>query len=256
MSSIRKARIVSAFDRADRYDDHARVQKIVAGRLAKRIAALPPDTRMPALELGCGTGFLTDALLACCPGLPLLASDIAPSMVDRARARLGDRSNVTFAVVDAEDPPAPPPGGWGLIASSLAFQWLERPSENIRRLAETLAPGGCLAIATLASGSFAEWRSALAVAGLSGRTRDYPDTDALVRDAPVGFRLSSERYELVEQHESALSFLRGLKAIGAATAWDQGTPSPALRGALAAFEANGCRVTYAVAEIVLTRDPV
>ncbi len=59
---LRKQRIRRAFDNATCYDEHARVQRHIADRLALRIAALSMPRKPRILEIGCGTGFLTDAL--------------------------------------------------------------------------------------------------------------------------------------------------------------------------------------------------
>jgi malonyl-CoA O-methyltransferase len=54
-----------------------------------RRAALGQYPRV--LEIGCGTGFLSEALLARLPAASLTATDIAPAMLERARQRLGAR---------------------------------------------------------------------------------------------------------------------------------------------------------------------
>ncbi len=253
MPESRKSRITSAFDGAQAYDANARIQLVVANRLAGRLAGLPIDHELPALEIGCGTGFLSEALLEAFPDLALTLSDIAPSMVDRARARLGKRPGLSYAVVDGEHPGVPPAGGWGLIASSLAFQWFEHPGGAIARMVATLAPGGWLGFSTLGAGSFAEWTSALAEAGLSGLTRAYPDADALRDLCPSGTEVAIETYHLSEAHADGLAFLRGLRAIGAATPWE-GKGSPArLRHAIARFEAGGAAVGYEIAEVFVRK---
>ena len=140
MPANRKSRIVRAFDRADGYDAHARVQRVAAARLAAHIERLEIDPSLPALEIGCGTGFLTQRLRA----PRLLATDIAPAMVERARARIPTRPELSFAVLDGEQPGTAPHGRYGLIASNLAFQWFADLPAAVSRLAALLAPGGRL----------------------------------------------------------------------------------------------------------------
>lgn len=251
--SVRKARMIRAFDRAHAYDEHAHIQAETADRLATRIAGLNIDTALPALEIGCGTGFLTERLLRDRPSLPLTVSDVAPAMVDRARQRLSDRPNVSFAVIDGEDPGTAPEGGWGLIASSLAFQWFEQPRQSITRLTEQLASGGYLAFTTLAAGSFVEWQSALSACGLDNVLRRWPEENEIADFCPTGAEASIESYTLVERHSSARDFLRSLKAIGAETPWNGRVSAGDLRRAMRAFERAGSAISYRIAEVVIRK---
>jgi malonyl-CoA O-methyltransferase len=221
--------------------------------LASRLRAFDIDMAAPALEIGCGTGFLTTALLDRWPDLPLTASDIAPAMVDRARHLLGDRPNLRFAVVDGEDPGAAP-DSLGLIVSSLAFQWFETPAQSVNRLIAALKPGGWLIFSTLAAGSFREWAEAQQQAGLGGLTRDYPDA-ALFAQAATGCTVDIRQYSLRQQHADGLAFLRSLRAIGANARWDGAAPSPpgALRRALGLFEQQGGSIRYEIAEVAIRR---
>jgi malonyl-CoA O-methyltransferase len=254
MQPSRKTRIVHAFDRANAYDANAQVQRTVADLLAARIRAFDIDTSAPALEIGCGTGFLTSALLDRWPSLALTASDIAPAMVDRARHLLGDRANVRFDVVDGEDANVAP-GSLGLIASSLAFQWFETPAPSIRRLIEALKPGGWLIFSTLIAGSFREWISAQREAGLGALTRDYPDAALFAQIAADDCTMDIRQYRLLQHHRDGLAFLRSLKAIGANARWDDTALSPpgALRHALSLFERQGGTVSYEIAEVAIQR---
>lgn len=255
MSSQRKDRIRRGFDRARDYDGHANVQRQVADRLAARIAALPLPDQLPGIELGCGTGFLTGMILRDHPRMDLLVTDIAPAMLDRARARHADAGRARFEIVDADSPlaaPGPAPG-WGLVASSLVFQWLEDPPATIAGWYAQLAPGGWLAVSTLEQGSFVEWSGALAAAGIAGSTRQHPPALALTGRLPSDAGIELERHTLHEAFPDGRSFLRALQAIGAATAW-QGRVGPApLRSAIRAFEQAGGRVTYRIATLIVRK---
>ncbi len=93
------------------------------------------------LELGCGTGIITDLL--CEAGCQVTAFDLAESMLKRARARIGDRASILFG--DAEDPfPAEGPFD-GIISRHLVWT-LPNPEKAIARWRELLAPGGRLLI--------------------------------------------------------------------------------------------------------------
>lgn len=252
MLSSRKARITRAFDSAEDYDVHAVIQREVAKRLAQRIAALDIDAAAPALEIGCGTGFLTRTLIDQWPDLKLTASDIAPAMLKRTREVIGENPALRYELLDGEQ--LDTPGRYGLIASSLAFQWFEDAPAAIGRIVGSLRPGGWLAFATLIDGTFREWTSVQQLAGIPPLTRDFCDIAMLTGAIPQECELSTDRYSLTEQHADGLSFLRRLKAIGAASRWNEApSPTGALREGIRRFERAGASVTYEIAEIVIRR---
>lgn len=248
MNAIHRSRIRDAFAAARDYDRHARVQRVVARRLGKRIAALPLPDRPRILELGCGTGFLTEALIGEGVDGDWLITDIAPAMVERCRERVGAGETRRFARLDGEygDPDDPRP--FDLVCSSLVMQWFDDPASALDRMLGWLAPGGHCLFATLTAGSFSQWRDAHAAEGLDCGTPRFP---AL---AQVECWRQSERSggldveTLAERHENARDFLHALKAIGANTAAASHRPLPPadLRRVMRRFEQQGASVGYEV----------
>jgi malonyl-CoA O-methyltransferase len=232
--------VADAFGRAAHYDAHAAVQRIVAEKLAERILTLPLPPSPRVLEIGCGTGFLGLQLVDRLAPAHFLMTDIAPPMVERARARLAGRPDIAFAAMDGEHPDVA--GRFDLICSSLTFQWFADLPAAVMRLRRRLAPGGTLAFTTLAEGSFFEWRRAHG--DLAAGTRDYPSPRAL---AAAGLHVEIETIPMA--HKSAREFLRSVKGIGAGTPRDGHRPlTPAeLRAVMGRFEAKGCVASYMVA---------
>jgi ubiquinone/menaquinone biosynthesis C-methylase UbiE len=102
------------------------------------------------LEVGCGTGQLTERLA--CYGFRLTAIDIVPSMIAAARRRLTG-AEVSFQVTSFEDLDAAD-ASFGLIISSAAFHWIDPevafhwidPEVAFSTSARLLRPGAWLAL--------------------------------------------------------------------------------------------------------------
>jgi malonyl-CoA O-methyltransferase len=249
-----KQAVARAFDGAEGYDGAAAIQAEVAQRLARRIGAEPLAPAPRILEIGCGTGLLTTQLRRRLPNGVLVASDLAPAMVQRCRVRLARAADLRFVVMDAERPACAP--GFDLIASSLAAQWFEDLPGTLARLAALLAPGGLLAVATLGSGTFTEWRAAHAALGLDAATPVYPSLQDLAGLTCPGCTLTVSAEPLVEAHADGRAFLASLRAIGAGTPGAARTLSPgAMRRVLRVFAAGGAQVTYEVAMLLIRREP-
>lgn len=243
---IGKRRLVRAFDAAaDTYDAHAPIQRTVAERLAQRISALPIRERPRILEIGCGTGFLSAALRRRIGPADWTLTDLSPSMMAVCRERLGDARDTAFLAMDGERPSFAPDVRFDLIVASLAFQWFDDLPGAIARLSGLLAPGGYLAFATLAQGSFAEWRRAHEDLGLEPATPAFPSLEALA--AMTGGRIEDER--LVHVQPSGRAFLEGLKRIGAHAAPPGRRPlsNADFKRVVAGFETMGAGCTYHVA---------
>ncbi len=241
----RQARIAAAFGLgAGTYDDAAPIQRAAARRLARRIAAQwPKAPPRRILEIGCGTGFLSAELAALFPESTLVLTDIAPAMLQRCQARLG--AGHAYRVMDGAHPDADLTGGFDLVVSSLALQWLPDLRDGLRRLALCLAPGGQLAFATLGQESFAAWRQAHAALGLACGLHAYPEAAAFPWPPGLNGHIAVEWLE--EPHASGLAFLRALKRIGAGQpALGHEPLSPAaLRRVLARFE-DGFTARYQI----------
>lgn len=232
-----RTRLAAAFGAAAAYDQHGAIQRAVAQELARRIAVLPLCAAPRALDVGCGTGFLGEALMPLIPQARWVMSDLAPPMLERTRARLGD--GPLYHAMDGEFPDLD--GPFDLVASSLVFQWFGDLADAVARYQARLAPDGWLGFTTLAQGSFAQWRAAHG--DLPCGVPDYPAPEAL---AAMGLTV-----DIIELPFTGggRAFLRHLHGIGARLPREGHRPlTPAqLKQVIARFDAGGGTATYRVA---------
>jgi ubiquinone/menaquinone biosynthesis C-methylase UbiE len=105
------------------------------------VATAAVGTGSDVLEVGCGTGQLTERLVSY--RFRLTAIDIGPSMIAAARRRTGDPA-VSFQVSSFEDFAAAD-ASFDLIISGTAFHWID-PEVRFAKSARLLRPGGWLAL--------------------------------------------------------------------------------------------------------------
>lgn len=96
------------------------------------------------LEIGCGTGKLTEALAA--RGLRVEAVDPGERMIEVARRRVGGSPHVTFRIGRFEELELPD-GEFAAAFSATAYHWID-PSVGWAKVAKVLQPGGTFALLT------------------------------------------------------------------------------------------------------------
>jgi trans-aconitate 2-methyltransferase len=120
------------------YDESSAPQQEWAVDVLARLEGVAPDATV--LDVGCGTGRVTEALLPLVPRGHVLAIDASPDMVELARGRLGDRAQVWCQDVldlDLDDPV-------DAIVSTATLHWVPDHDRLWARLARALRPGGAL----------------------------------------------------------------------------------------------------------------
>jgi malonyl-CoA O-methyltransferase len=254
--TIDKAAVASRFNRsAETYDDHCRVQRLMADRLVVCLEGVAAPARI--LELGCGTGYLTSLLASRFPASKIVALDFAERMVEVARNRVRG-SLVDLDVADAESADFDPES-FDLIVSNATIQWFDTPAGSLARLASALRSGGLMLHSTFGPGTFAELRSVLRTDGLPLRPADR--WRSMLQDAGLTAGLCTTGRVTVT-YPSAAGFLAELRATGAT--WrpngSDGPPLPPglLRSALARYDAEfaapgGVPVTYELLVVSGTR---
>jgi trans-aconitate 2-methyltransferase len=122
------------------YDRTSEPQQAWASDVLARVERIAPDATI--LDVGCGSGRVTEALLALVPQGRVLALDASAEMVALARRRLGDRADVWCQdVLDLDlDRPV------DAVVSTAALHWVTDHDRLWERLARALRPGGMLEV--------------------------------------------------------------------------------------------------------------
>lgn len=125
---------------ADTYDRSSEPQQAWASEVLARLEGIARDATV--LDVGCGTGRVTEKLLTLVPRGRVLAFDASPDMVALARGRLGDRAQVWCQdALDLElDEPV------DAILSTATLHWVTDHDRLWGRLAGALRPGGMLEV--------------------------------------------------------------------------------------------------------------
>ncbi len=230
--------------RAASYDRHACTQRL----MAKGLLALAGSDIVRAgriLEIGCGTGYLTQLLRQLNVAAPLVALDLDEALVAAARRRLGNGSGVSWLVADGE---ALGPGVFDLIIANAAFQWLTCPADTLSAYFQSLNPGGTLAFSTLGPRTFQELAASLQLAAdcwgqraaLSIPAQCFLDQEGwsglLTR---AGFTDPRLRQEVVTANfPSVRHFLKALQATGATNPQPRAFSPRMLKAMTAAYQEN------------------
>jgi trans-aconitate 2-methyltransferase len=122
------------------YDRSSQPQQAWASAVLARLEGIAPDATV--LDVGCGTGRVTEALAERVPRGRVLAMDASADMVALARERLGDRAEVwcqDALELDLSE-------SVDAIVSTAALHWVGEHDRLWQQLARALRPGGRLEI--------------------------------------------------------------------------------------------------------------
>jgi len=122
---------------ASTYDRISDPQVAMAGPVLDRLSLTGGET---VLDAGCGSGRVTQLLLDRLPRGHVIAVDAAPSMVEEARAALGDRATVFQSDLQQLTVPEPVDAAF----SNAVFHWVPDHQLLFDRLFAGLKPGGQL----------------------------------------------------------------------------------------------------------------
>jgi malonyl-CoA O-methyltransferase len=190
---------------AEQYHQEAHLQKVCAECLVDQLS----DIKGNILEIGCGTGFVTEKLIKKFPSTQILATDLSESMLRVCQTNIKS-SQVTFKPMDGEH--IPNNEKYDLIISGLAFQWFLHFEQSIKNLLQTLKPGGLLNFSFLHSTCFPEWQKKCVETNLPFFGTSLPCAIKLQKAFPS---MQIKFHSIPIVYKSPLHFFKSLKKIGA-----------------------------------------
>jgi len=244
--AIDKRAVRRSFEQAAaHYDAAAVLQHEICARMLERLD-LVRHAPSAILDAGSGTGNAIPSLLERYPGAPVIALDLAHTMLERARSRLkwwqslpGLRPPLEAVCADLERLPLCAESV-GFIWSNLALQWVGDLSRALTEMHRVLAPGGLLMFSTFGPDTLKELRQAYA--GIDGHTHVSRFTD--MHD--IGDMLVAAGYgdPVMDMEQVTLTYadvrtlMRDLKAIGAHNATRGRPPALSAKSLLRNVERN------------------
>lgn len=214
-------RVREAFSRrVATYDTEASVQKQMVSRLCDLFPTRPLER---ILELGCGTGELTRALLRRFPTAHVVAIDVAQPMIQATQEKCADeQARLTLVVADAETYPWLQWPPFDLVCTSAMLQWCTYPQNVVQRCVEAVHPDGFVAFATFGEATLHQLRTAFVQAERRLMLRSVPRTLCFPTMAQVAHWMTLPdvawtltREEIQMTVPDAYALLQQLKRIGA-----------------------------------------
>lgn len=247
----RKHAISKTFARAYAgYDAAADIQAASAHLLTQKLMEIGLAPALPQiLEIGCGTGLLTDELYRAGLAGGITISDLSADIVERTARRF---PGCLALAMDGEDP-ALRERRFDLVVGNLVAQWFSDLGASLARLCRLLKAGGYLAVTLLGPATFSEWRRLLPK---DNPAFIFPSIDEIAALAPGKIRML-ETITLKKVFADGIGFLQHLHALGAQQPMLGYQPMSAkdLRQAIASLEREKpVTITYDLVFLILGND--
>lgn len=196
--------IKSHFEKSmDKYNENAIVQMDLAEKLMQETAKIN-NSFDTILELGCGTGILTQKINEEIKYNTYYANDL----VEKSKIFI-EKILPDYTFIHGNAQKIKPPKKVDLIISNAMFQWFSKLDETVKSYKNVLNDNGILAFSTFGTENFCEIRD------ISGLTLNYLNKDEILNILKPDFEiLYSEEYTHTLEFENPLALLAHMKNTG------------------------------------------
>ena len=201
---LNKKLISENFSRAaSNYNDAALVQKQAAEKLC-RLASPFIQKDSAILDLGCGTGFISENL-----SQKIFEADLSFAMLKQKSGNF--KINCDFENLPFKS------GSFDILISSFSLQWLEDFEKNFANFSAILKPNGIFAFCLPTFKSLEELRTASFESGCNFHFNKLPQADEIKSALKnSGFEEKIYKSEIIKsEFENGLKALKSIKTIGA-----------------------------------------
>lgn len=158
-SSIDKKRIAKYFlNSAGSYDQHARIQEVLADNLLRLLLLHGKGRYRRVLEVGCCTGLLTRKLFERLDVETLFLNDLVAQFEPIVMAKLDTDKREKIVPLFGDIEGLSIPDKLDLCISSSTIQWLAQPVRFFEQITARTVPGGLLAISFFIEGTLKEMK--------------------------------------------------------------------------------------------------
>jgi malonyl-ACP O-methyltransferase BioC len=251
----RKTLVAHRFARSTpTYDGEAIVQRDMAQQLIGLISRIGGSQSFArVLELGCGTGLLTELLVRQLAIQQLILNDLVGDLAGLAKRCADLQPGLQVETHPGDMELGPLPNDLNLVVSNAVLHWASEPETMLQRMADAVRPGGILALTTFGPQNLRETRK------LTGDSLYYLSLEQLSAklDRRAVILESSERIQVMT-FPSAHEVLQHLKRTGVNSLRQNHWPPRTLKRFCSEYESrfrseSGVTLTYHPIVVVARR---
>lgn len=226
-------RVLSNFSGAAKnYDSYAKHHKLIASKLLEELYKLNL-TPMNCLELGCGSGILSEGLVNLFPKSRKVFSDGSEEMLNLCKEKTGSTELHKYKKINFNRPLSNTTSE--LIVSSCSLQWLEYPEIFVRNLPKYLSKQGFTAHAIPIRGMLHELHDSFLKTNSNWSSLRYKTADEWKKLFEYrGFTvITASTRSFTVSYKNSIDVLKAVRGIGASLSNDRDMlPTSNLRNTL------------------------